>query len=157
MLRNRTYLFGLGTGFIIAAVVLQLVYEADKVSFAETEESQAPIGLERLQEEAERLGYALYEQDKPLFTAEEVENRIQEALKKEPPQQKRSYAFSIGSGTDVSTIAYMLVEMGLIDDWRAFMDEIKSRGLADKMQARYYIFEEKPDMKRLITELTSTK
>jgi cell division protein YceG involved in septum cleavage len=114
---------------------------------------------ERLREEAERLGYVVHEQNKLLFTEEDVESRIQEALKKEQQKQQTKkqavYAFTIGSGTDVKTVAYLLYEIGLIDDMNEFMNEIKSRKLTNRIQARYYIFEEKPDMERLITELTT--
>lgn len=158
MLRNRTFLFGLASGLIITALVLQIIYEADKVSSGEPPIVQSPPGIEELRELAGRLGYELVEQDQPLFTSEEVETKIQDALAKQPKQRAdEKYAFTIGAGTDVSTIAYMLVEMGLIDDWRAFVDEINNRKLADSVQARYYIFSKKPDLKMLITELTTSK
>ncbi|WP_199618012.1 hypothetical protein [Paenibacillus alkalitolerans] len=157
MLRNRTYLFGLGTGLIAAALVLQLVFEAEKVSFRDTDEPETPIGIEQVQEAAAKLGYEVYKRDEPVYTSDEVEQRVQDALKKESAEKKQSYAFSIGPGTDVSSIAHMLVEMGLVGDWRLFVDEIEKRSLADSVQARYYIFEEKPDMKSLIAELTSPR
>lgn len=161
MLRNRTFLFGLSAGLIIAALVLQIIYEAEKVSSQEPPiagqpAAGAPLGLEELTEQAGVLGYELHAKDEPLFTAEEVEAKVQEELAKEAATDGQTYAFSIGKRTDVKTLAYMLVEMGLIDDWRAFMDEMKNRRLTDNLQARYYIFKEKPDMETLITELTTS-
>ncbi|WP_274361453.1 hypothetical protein [Paenibacillus thermotolerans] len=164
MLRNRTFLFGLGAGLIIAALILQIIYEAEKASsgqppIAGQPYSGAALGLAELREQAGALGYELYAKDEERFTSEEVEAKVEEALAKQADQAKpdasQVYAFTIGKGTDAKTIAYMLVEMGLIDDWRAFMDEMTNRKLADSVQARYYIFKEKPDMQALITQLTT--
>jgi hypothetical protein len=166
MLRNRLFLFGLGTGLIVAALVLQIVNEADKVANGDPQAVQGDMSLEKLRDAAGRWGYDLYKQDETLYTAAELESRIQEALSKEreqapkkdqaqsPMNEEQFFAFSVGSGSDVSTIAHMLVEMGLIDNWRTFMDEIESRDAAQSVQARYYIFKGKPSLDELVTALT---
>lgn len=84
MFRNRTFLFGLGTGVIVAAVALQVML----IGKAQTDAAVRPaLTKEQLELEAAKLGLKVYAADEALYTEQELERKLQERSQLEPPNE----------------------------------------------------------------------
>ncbi|CAH0119839.1 MULTISPECIES: endolytic transglycosylase MltG [unclassified Paenibacillus] len=84
MFRNRTFLFGLGTGVIVAAVALQVML----IGKAQTDAAVRPaLTKEQLELEASKLGLKVYAAEEVLYTEQELERKLQERSQLEPPKE----------------------------------------------------------------------
>lgn len=169
MADRKTFLYGLGSGLIAGALLLQL---------ASIGEGDAAADLEAA---ATANGYVLKDARTAWYSESELQDRIEEAVAQArreaadgatgaAPEQSAAgndpsaanggksdkiYAFTIASGSELTTIARLLYELGLIDDYNGFLRLMEERGLAGKVQAKHYRFDSIPTMDELIEELTS--
>lgn len=72
MRKYRSGLMGLGIGLMIGASMLQLILAA--------QDQSKPLTREQLEKKAEAAGYVVYSADKPLYTEEELQAKIEEAI-----------------------------------------------------------------------------
>ncbi|TLS49821.1 endolytic transglycosylase MltG [Paenibacillus antri] len=169
MASRKTYLYGLGTGLIAGSLLLQLASIGQSATSALTEAE--------LQAAATAGGYVLKDARMAWFNESEVEARVAEAVEKaleeaaagagdektaEPAEQPaeappaeaaKIYAFTIAEGTELTTVAKLLYELGLVSDYNGFLIEMDERGLAGKIQAKHYRFDRVPTMDELIEAL----
>jgi hypothetical protein len=165
MASRKTYLYGLGTGLIAGAIILQLAGIGDS---AEQTPQPDPASVENITDEQLRLaakahGYVLMDADSEWVSKEEMASKVAEAeerLRAEagtsegaPSSSTKVYAFTIATGSDMTTIANLLYELGLISDYNGFLQEMEERGLAGKIQAKHYRFDEVPTIDILINAL----
>lgn len=153
MAARKSFLLGLGIGLIVTALILRLA-EIGEPQLPPQSPQAVDISIEALREAAEQQGYVLYAADETLYSEEELQSKLKEVSSKEKEAVK-VVAFTISSGTELSTISAMLYDLGLVDDRQQFVQEMEDRGLASKVQAKYYRFDKPPTMDALITELTT--
>lgn len=165
MASRKTYLYGLGTGLIAGALLLQLASIGESASRVMT--------YEELQAAATARGYVLHDANTTWYTAEELETKVAEAEARARAEEGRDanpadnsvdsgtetggmvYAFTIAAGTELATVAKLLYELGLVSDYNGFLLEMEQRELTGKVQAKHYRFDEVPTMEELIEELTT--
>jgi hypothetical protein len=170
MANRKTYLYGLGTGLIAGALLLQLA------SIGESATGTLSEG--ELQAAAAASGYVLKDARVAWFNESEVEARVEEAVAaalaekpaeasdpeaaptgttappaEAPAEAAKVYAFTIAPGTELTTVAKLLYELGLIEDYNGFLLEMDERGLAGKIQAKHYRFDRVPTLDELIAAL----
>lgn len=181
MSNRRPYLYGLGTGLIVGSIVLQLggigqtaaERDASGQPNGGASETLADMPVEQLRTAAELNGYKLYDaaevwfsEEEALAMAAEAEERGKLAAEAEAaangkanpadPQQSRIvYAFTVGSGTDLITVARLVYELGLVDDYNAFLQAMEERKLSGRIQAKHHRFDAVPTMDDLIEALIS--
>ena len=168
MASRKTYLYGLGSGLIAGALLLQLA------SIGETSVGLSDAELEAA---AAASGFVLKDANVAWYNEDEVNARIEKAVEQarseaapatppaeapaqEAPQAAPSdapspmvYAFTVAPGTELTTVAKLLYELGLVSDYNGFLLEMKERGLAGKIQAKHYRFDAVPTMDELIEAL----
>ena len=172
MASRKTYLYGLGTGLIAGALLLQLA------SIGESATGTLSEG--ELQAAAAASGYVLKDSRVAWFNESEVEARVEAAVAaalaekpaeasapeaepaptettppaaEAPAEAAKIYAFTIAEGTELTTVAKLLYELGLIEDYNGFLLEMDERGLAGKIQAKHYRFDRVPTLDELIAAL----
>lgn len=168
MLKDKTFLFGLGLGLIIAVLLLQLTQMrsgAEEKLFASDlngpQVSSADLTQDIVMNWAEANQFKLISASELLYTEAEfdqaVENARQEAgaLAVESPDFKAIRGFVIPNGATSSQVANLLKEMELIEDIIAFEDTMAIRGLHSKIQPGYYEFEGSPSLDEVIVKITS--
>ncbi|HZG75675.1 MAG TPA: hypothetical protein VEZ72_07430 [Paenibacillus sp.] len=170
MASRKTYLYGLGTGLIAGALLLQLASIGESASLTNEElEAAAAAG-----------GYVLKDARVAWFNESEVEARVEEAVAaaladkptdepapeakpaettpppaQAPAEAAKVYAFTIAEGTELKTVAKLVYELGLVADYNEFLIEMDERGLAGKIQAKHYRFDRVPTLDELIVALTT--
>ncbi|WP_309121263.1 hypothetical protein [Paenibacillus sp.] len=164
MASRKTYLYGLGTGLIAGSLLLQLASIGQSATSALSEAE--------LQAAAAAGGYVLKDARMAWFNESEVEARVAEAVEEaltgaaagagdeKPAEQPvealpvaKIYAFTIAEGTELTTVAKLLYELGLVSDYNGFLIEMDERGLAGKIQAKHYRFDRVPTTDELIEAL----
>lgn len=166
MLRDRRSLFGLGAGIIIGAILLQLTYAVFPKEDGQAEEEPT---AEQLQILADGLGYAVYPKSEKRYTEPEVEERIAKALRDEESKRQAAEVWSgetstgyevslvvIEPGMNPQEVAEALVLAGLIEDGGAFVEELRKRRLAGRIQIGSFTFVGKPEMSEIIKTITSS-
>lgn len=153
MASRKSYLYGLGTGLIVGAVVLQLATIGEETARAPAPSVENQLTEQQLAAAADRFGYVLKRADVAWYSEEEVAAKVAEA-EAEGGAPRKIYAFTIASGSELRTIADLLYELGLVDDYNGFLREMDARGLSGKVRAKHYRFDEVPTMDVLIEELT---
>ena len=182
MASRKSYLYGLGTGLIAGAVLLQLasigetavslsddelaaaaaasnlvLKDARVTWYTETEvEARVEAALQRMQREASERS----EQPDAGADRNADKGTEEEGTEAVPPVEAgkpdKVYAFTIASGTELASVAKLLYELGLIDDYNGFLLEMEERGLAGKVQAKHYRFDGVPTLDELIAKLTTS-
>lgn len=177
MFKDKRYLFGLGSGLIIAAVLLELMRLAEAGTntnlLPPVQPTQQVYTIDEMQRIAADLGYVAYDKSVRMYTQQEVD----ELLTAQPQRSQQSdaaggedaeagqpeggqtdgeaYSVYIKSGLSSAQVSELLVEAGLIADADSFTEEMETRGLAYKIRAGLYNFEEAPDLDALIKAITS--
>lgn len=157
MASRKLFLYGLGTGLIAASLILRLADIGQSASEQAADEPSSranALTIEQLRSAAEENGYILHDASLTWYTEEELQSRLAESASQQQ-EVATVYAFTIASGTELGTIARMLFDMGLIKDPNHFIEQMEERGLAGKVQAKYYRFDGMPSLEKLIAGLIS--
>lgn len=183
MLKDKRYLFGLGTGLIIAAILLELMHFAEagtggallppSVSDEERTYSvdERTYSADELRRIAGNMGYDIYEKSIKLYTQAELDEQL--ALQAEsageqsvaPPDDSElgeiventntmSFSITIKQGMRSFEVSELLVKAGLIDDAKAFTEVVNLRGLTNRIRVGTFVFTERPDTDALIEAIT---
>ncbi|WP_027084332.1 hypothetical protein [Cohnella panacarvi] len=72
MRKYRSWLMGLGIGLMIGASMLQLILAA--------QDQTKPLTREQLEKQAEAAGYVIYSAEESMYTEDELQAKIEEAL-----------------------------------------------------------------------------
>jgi len=164
MASRKTYLYGLGTGLIAGSLLLQLA------SIGES--GAGTLSEDELEAAAAASGYVLKDARIAWYNESEVEARVAKAVEQalaeagtapapapgtttEAGEPAKVYAFTIAEGTELTTVARLVYELGLVSDYNGFLLEMKERGLAGKIQAKHYRFDAVPTEEELIQALTT--
>lgn len=165
MLKNRSLLFGLGSGLIAGALLLQMMNIAVSPQQAESMELQE-MDKQKLKEAASKY-YQVNELDQKLYNQSQVDALVQQKLKEEKDKQtpaaqtqsvkepaKETYIF-ISKGMTAGNVADLLVQGGVIADRKAFEDAMYKQQLNDKIVAGVHVFKGSQDITQVLTNLIS--
>jgi hypothetical protein len=178
MLKNRKFLFGLGTGMMIGAILVQLSaigsaastapgatptpsssssLFADSPTVRPTAQPSPSTGGLSLEE----LAAAAKQQGKVLLSAADYARLQQAASASATPSttaaaSAKRYLY-IYKGMDSDSVEEYLYQAGIIRDRLAFRDRLKEKGLTHKIVANLYGFEPDSDIDTVVAALTGTK
>lgn len=174
MLKDKRYLFGFGTGLIIAAVLLELMRFAEagtNTSLLPPDQStQQVYSVGDLQPIAEQLGYVVHDKTITLYTQQQLDELLEAAQRGDETAADGNsgggphgdeqpaadgYSIYIKPGLSSAQVSELLAEAGLVADAESFTEELHTRGLSYKIRAGLYDFEEAPDLEALIKAITS--
>ncbi len=168
MLKNKSLLYGLGTGLILGAVLLQLMNEAAPANSAASKRpaaGQAPeeMDLIRLKEVASTY-YNVYDKSQKLYDQTQVDAMIAQKLKEENDKQaaqpqpaapdKETYIY-VSKGMTAVQVADLLQQSGVIADKTAFVGMMKQKQLNDKIVSGVHVFKGFPELAQVIANLTT--
>lgn len=168
MLRNRSFVLGLGLGLLMAALLMPLLHAAEPFNsridvLAEDEGEQTGSLLatadKQIREAAETRGYLLH-------TAAELEayvqQRIASALEvsdetgagQPAAAQTVKIALYLPGGLNSEEISQALYLSGAVSDPEQFLLEVRRRGLGKVIRAGYYEFAGMQDVAALLEQMT---
>lgn len=178
MLKNKTFLYGLGIGLIVGSILLQLMLGAQDLH----DKKPATMSKALAKSKAEAYGYQVFAKDQQVYTQEQLDkskNQAVQAAKAEAakaaataaaaqknnkaqtaqPKEivKQTWGFTITYSATASNVSAMLAEMGLIKDAKAFENRLRAKGLLDKLQVGYVVFDKKPTEDEIIAQMIKIK
>ena len=158
MVKKRSFWTGLGLGLIAGCLLLQMML----IGSAEPAMSSIEeIDVETLKQQAENLGYRLYESGERWYSNAELAEKVSEAKQDalasveqnmEPGLERAVY---IAPGMSSIQVADLLAKVSLIEDKDLFIQEIKKRKQQGQIQAGVISFKGEPDIAEIIDRLTA--
>lgn len=167
MFRNKIYLYGLGIGLIVGAVLLQLMIISSKYSQTDTianVTSNIPIeelDAQKLKAEAAK-SFQVFDKNVKVYIQADFDAELQKKLKEEKDKlptassspAKRTYLY-IQPNLPASSVAELLYKAEIVTDRRAFEEALIKQDVTNKMQVGFHMFEGAPDLQQIIKNLTS--
>jgi len=162
---NQSLLYGLGSGLIAGAVLLQLmnaVAPGNKPSPSQELAAPVPEAMSKDQiKEAAAVYFNVYEKNEKVYTQSETDaliaQRVQEEKSKAPAPaepQNEIYIF-VAPGFGVTQVSDMLYQSGVITDKKSFEDEMVNKQLAAKIVAGVHVFKGPQTLEQVTTGLTT--
>lgn len=172
MWKNRGFLKGLGTGFIVAAILLQLmntVYETDKriqdptrnQTSASPEPAAAAMDAKTIKERASALGLQVFDKDVKLYKQAEVDELVKKAAANAnqqaggTPDAPSKVTVFIYEGMNATNVADYLSRSGVVTDRTALEQELAKNQLASKIRSDLYTFHLNEPIQQVITTITT--
>lgn len=170
MFKSRSYVYGIGTGIIVGALLLQIM------SFRAVAPGQTGIALDemdaqKLKDEASKY-YQVIDKNIKVYTQTELDDAVQKKLKEETdklaaakPQDKpqvstpvvtQKIVIYVQPNLDATAVTELLIKAGLITDRKAFAAELQKQGGNSKLQVGPHVFEGSMDMQALVANLLTT-
>jgi len=168
VLKNRSYLLGIGTGIIVGALLLQVM------SVRASAPGKAGLALDemdpqKLKEEAAKY-YQVFDLGTKLYTQAEVDASVQKKVKEEtdklaavkPQDQPKTETVVrtvvyVQPNLDATAVSELLVKSGLITDRKAFATELQKQGGNTKLQVGFHVFEGQIDMQQVVSNLITSQ
>ncbi|MCP1305856.1 hypothetical protein [Paenibacillus tyrfis] len=168
MLKNKSLLYGLGTGLILGAVLLQLMNAVAPSSSAAPKQpaaGQAPEEMDRVRlKEVASTYFNVYDKSQKLYDQPQVDALIAQKLKEERDKQaaqpqsavpdKETYIY-VSKGMTAAQVADLLQQSGVIADRNAFVDTMKQKQMNDKIISGAHVFKGSQELTQVITNLTT--
>ncbi|MDO3676306.1 hypothetical protein [Paenibacillus ehimensis] len=168
MLKNKSLLYGLGTGLILGAVLLQLmnaVAPASTAASKQPEAGQAPEEMDRIRlKEVASTYFNVYDKNQKLYDQPQVDAMIAQKLQEERDKQaaqpqsaapdKETYIY-VSKGMGAAQVADLLQQSGVIADRTAFVDTMKQKQLNDKIVSGLHVFKGAQELTQVIANLTT--
>jgi len=163
VLKNRTFVTGLGIGLIAGAVLLQLLETANGIK---NRPLAGELTLDELKEAVEKQNYKLVPQDERTYTEQEIERLKQKAAEEErqrlaaennsvsAPQGKVIRTVYIPDRTNAADVANILAKANIIAEPDSLINRMKELQLITKIRYGVYTFETIPELDELIRLLT---
>lgn len=168
MLRNRSYILGIGTGIIVGALLLQMM------SVRASAPGSSGLALDemdpqKLKEEATKY-YQVFDLGTHMYTQAELDAAVQKKVKEEadkiaaakPQEQTQEQpkvetvvrtVIYVQPNLDATAVSELLVKSGLISDRKAFATELEKQGGNTKLQVGFHVFEGPMDMQKVVLNL----
>lgn len=167
MRKYRSWLMGLGIGLILGASMLQLILTAKGQA---GKSAAMPLTRDQIKEQASKEGFVVYAAEAKIYTEEELQVKVDEAVKQAElktesaiPSPSASPAaeapkvvtLNVRRGMTLTEVADKLEELGVVKDGDDFLDI--SSSIAKDLKIGTSIFIGKPTYREIITELTRSK
>ncbi|MBP1961080.1 endolytic transglycosylase MltG [Paenibacillus aceris] len=168
MLKNRSYVLGIGTGIIVGALLLQIMLVRASAP------GQSRLALDemdpkKLKEEAAKY-YQVFDINTKMYTQAELDTTVQKkvqeetdklaAAKSQEPTKVETVhrtVIYVQPNLDATAVAELLVKSGLITDRKAFASELVKQGGNTKLQVGFHVFEGQMDMEKVVTNLITSQ
>ncbi|MDU0201328.1 MULTISPECIES: hypothetical protein [Paenibacillus] len=168
MLKNRSYLLGIGTGIIVGALLLQVM------SVRASAPGKSGLALDemdpqKLKEETAKY-YQVFDLGTKMYTQAEVDASVQKKVKEEtdklaaakPQDQPKTETVVrtvvyVQPNLDATAVSELLVKSGLITDRKAFATELQKQGGNSKLQVGFHVFEGQMDMQQVVSNLITSQ
>lgn len=169
MLKNRSYILGIGTGIIVGALLLQMM------SVRASAPGKSGLALDemdpqKLKEEATKY-YQVFDLGTKMYTQAEVDASVQKKVKEETdklaaakPQDRPNKVETVvrtviyvQPSLDATAVSELLVKSGLISDRKAFAAELEKQGGNTKLQVGFHVFEGQMDMQKVVSNLITSQ
>lgn len=169
MLKNKSLLYGLGTGMILGAILLQLmnaVVPSGSAASKQPATGQAPEEMDRVRlKEVASTYFNVYDKSQKLYDQPQVDAMIAQKLKEEKDKQaatqpqsaapdKETYIY-VSKGMTAAQVADLLQQSGVITDRTAFVDTMKQKQLNDKIISGLHVFKGPLELTEVIANLTT--
>ncbi|WP_127580666.1 hypothetical protein [Paenibacillus koleovorans] len=180
MLKNRTFIIGLGIGLIAGAVLLQLLWIADpERNEATAEQTGLPMTQQQLALEAERLQLKVVPKDQIAYTTAQIEEIKRRAIEDDkaksaattpsptssnaasststpvPTVQPTALMVYIPDKLDATSVAHLLVQYKVLQEPNALIDLLLQRGLTEKIRYGNYTFDKLNDAEDVMKKITA--
>ncbi|MFD0698355.1 hypothetical protein ACFQZT_30205 [Paenibacillus sp. GCM10027628] len=171
MFKNRSYVYGIGTGIIIGAVLLQImaVRPSAPGSSATPLDELDPL---KLKDQASKY-YQVFDKATKVYTQADYDAAVQKKVQEEkdklatskPKDQPPSGSTSaeqriviyVQPNLDATAVTELLLKSGIITDRKAFMTELEKQGGSVKIQIGYHVFEGAMDMQKVVSNLIAAQ
>ncbi|TDF98200.1 hypothetical protein [Paenibacillus piri] len=171
MRTNKSWLYGLGTGLIAGALLLELMNVASPANKQPGTANASPSSLDKQQlKDAAAKYFQVFENDQKLFSQAQLDTIVQQKLKEEKEKQppaaaqpvkepvketvKEVYIY-VYNGQSAGVVADMLLKSGVITDRTAFEELMAKQQLNDKIIAGVHAFKGQPDLSQVASILTT--
>lgn len=171
MWKNRSFLKGLGIGFIVGAILLQLmitVRETDK-RIQDSARNQAPAGqtadpaaeIKAIKDKAAALGLQVFDKDVKLYAQPEADELVKKAVDaalQQPgaaPTAPPKVTIFIYAGMTAANVADYLHRSGVIADRSGFEQELAQSQLESKIRSDLYTFNLNESINDVIAKITT--
>ncbi|KRE51708.1 hypothetical protein [Paenibacillus sp. Soil724D2] len=171
MFKNRSYVFGIGTGIIVGALLLQIM------SVRASAPSQTGLTLDemdpqKLKVEAAKY-YQVFDKNTKVFTQTEFDAAVLKKVKEEtdklttakPQEQPKANTPEVAPkiiiyvqpNLDATAVSELLVKSGIISDRKTFITELDKQGGSTKIQIGYHVFEGVTDIPKVVANLITVQ
>lgn len=155
MFKNRSFLYGLGIGLIIGAVLLQLMLQAERLR-------QGPIAGQHMysDEEIESIRRTAAEQERARLAAQPSAGAQAGGSQQTPPKPpepivKTIRTVYITEQMNAYAVAAMFEKAGIVPDSNAFVSALREGGKTTKIRSGPYSFEENAQIPDIIAAITT--
>jgi hypothetical protein len=168
MRNNKSILYGLGTGIISGALLLQLMNAATgQAESPQATKSIPPISeMDRLQlKETAAKYYQVFDKETKIVPQAELEQKLREEKEKQPAAQSpaqsavketatETYIF-VSKGLRASEVGDLLVQSGVISDRAAFEEYMNKHQLNEKIVDGVHLFKAAVDLPQVVANITA--
>ncbi|CAG7623797.1 endolytic transglycosylase MltG [Paenibacillus allorhizosphaerae] len=166
MRNNKSLLYGLGTGLIIGAILLQLMNAASSAGHtmpvsAVPNATAMDLDQKQIKEAASKY-FQVFDKAEKLYTQPQLDSFVQQKLKEEKDKRdaqpsaspKETYIY-ISKGLVSYQVADVLYQSGVIADRKAFEDEMNKKQLNDKIVSGIHAFKGPQELQQVIAKITA--
>lgn len=156
MFKNKMYVYGLGVGLIIGAIMLQLMLIPTLQRKETTPEEE--LDPAQLKQEASQY-FQLFDKDVKVYTQPEFDDQMKKRVQLEQeklaaaapsPNPVKQIVVYVQPELSAMKVSELLYRSGLINDRVAFEAEMRKQKATDKIQVGAHVFEGNPDMQEII-------
>ncbi len=171
MRKNKPFQYGLGTGMIAGALLLQLMISAKGAGTPALPEPGAPssapqLTAQEVRERADALNLQVYDKGIKLYKQNELDDsvskavaaaRAEEAAKAQTQTQAPAKEINvfITEGMSASMVSDYLFRSGVISDKQAFDEALRSNQLNTKIRSGLYSFGVNHNIQDVVARLTT--
>lgn len=167
MLKNKSFLKGLGWGFIAGAVLLQMMITVkDAGGTAEPGAKEPELTAKLVKEKAAALHLKVYDADEKVYTQGELDDTVNKAVEKAkadaaaaggtpPAAAPKQVTVYIVEGMPAVAVVDLLYKTGIVVDRMALEQTINSGQLSGKIRAGLYTFGLNEKIEDVIAKLTT--
>lgn len=172
MRKGRPFQYGLGTGMIVGALLLQMMIMAKDAGTAPlqtpaAETPKAELTAEQVRAKADALNLQVYDKGIKLYKQSELDESVakaaaaaraeeaakaQEAAKTQGPKEITIF---ITEGMSASMVSDYLFRSGVISDKQAFEEALRSNQLNSKIRSGLYSFGMNHSIQDVVARLTT--
>lgn len=167
MRKNKPFQYGLGTGMIAGALLLQLMISAKGAGTPVLPEPGTPspapqLTAQEVRQKADALNLQVYDKGIKLYKQNELDDAVAKAAaaaKAEEAAKTQASAKEITvfitEGMSASMVSDYLFRSGVVSDKLAFEDALRSNQLNTKIRSGLYSFGVNHDIQDVVARLTT--
>ncbi|TVY10630.1 hypothetical protein [Paenibacillus cremeus] len=171
MMNKKSLLYGLGSGLIIGAVLLQLMNSVVPPTGKAAPKSAVPsptiedLDQKQVKEIAGKY-FQVYDKADKVYSQQQVDALVQQKVKEEkdknaaqapaqaPTQPPETYIY-VSRGLTATNVADLLEQSSVITDRKAFVDEMNKKQLNDKIVTGVHHFKGPQELQQVVTNITT--